>query len=168
MSTNPPLKIRPMLPPDWSSVRTIYQEGIDTGNATFEKEAPDWEHWDSAHLRDGRLVAERGETVVGWAALAPVSGRCVYSGVAEVSVYVAASARGQGVGEALLGSLVKESEARGFWTLQTGIFPENKASLALHQKCGFRIIGQRKRLGKMGDRWRDVMLLERRSTVVGM
>jgi L-amino acid N-acyltransferase YncA len=156
-----------MLPSDWPSIRTIYQEGIDTGNATFEDQVPDWEEWDSAHLRDGRLVALRDGKVVGWAALTAVSGRCVYSGVAEVSVYVAAAARGQGVGGVLLGALVKESEERGFWTRQTGIFPENKASLALHQKCGFRIIGRRERLGKMGDRWRDVMLLERRSTVVG-
>jgi len=156
-----------VLPSDWPSIRTIYQEGIDTGNATFEDQVPDWEQWDSGHLRDGRLVAERGGIVVGWAALTAVSGRCVYSGVAEVSVYVAAAARGQGVGGVLLGALVKESEERGLWTLQTGIFPENKASLALHQKCGFRIIGRRERLGKMGDRWRDVLLLERRSAVVG-
>jgi L-amino acid N-acyltransferase YncA len=162
-----PIEIRPLLPQDWPSVRAIYIEGIATGNATFETEAPSWEEWDSKHLRDARLVAEADGKVVGWAALTPVSSRCVYSGVAELSIYVASAIRGKGVGKALLGELIRESEAKGFWTLQTGIFPENKASLALHEKCGFRTVGRREQIGKMGSRWRDVLFLERRSKTVG-
>ncbi len=167
MLENIPFEIRPLLPPDWSAVSAIYMEGIATRNATFENDAPPWEEWDSAHLRDGRLVVTSEGLVVGWAALSPVSGRCVYSGVAEVSVYVSAAARGIGVGRKLLETLVEESEAKGFWTLQAGIFPENEASLALHSTCGFRLVGRRERLGKMDGRWRDVMLLERRSAVTG-
>ncbi len=162
-----PIEIRPLLPQDWPSVKAIYLEGIATGNATFETDAPGWEEWDSKHLRDARLVAEADGKVVGWAALTPVSSRCVYAGVAELSIYVASTIRGKGVGKALLGELIRESEAKGFWTLQTGIFPENKASLALHEKCGFRIVGRRERIGKMNNRWRDVIFLERRSTTVG-
>jgi phosphinothricin acetyltransferase len=152
---------------DWPAVRAIYQEGIATRNATFENDAPPWEEWDSGHLRDGRLVALLDGKVIAWASLSPVSGRCVYSGVAEVSIYIAAAMRGQGIGGALLETLIRESEEKGFWTLQAGIFPENEASMALHQKYGFRIVGRRDRLGKMDDRWRDVMLLERRSAVAG-
>jgi L-amino acid N-acyltransferase YncA len=162
-----PVKIRPLLPQDWPSVKAIYLEGIATGNATFETDVPEWKDWDSRHLQAARLAAEADGKVVGWAALTPVSSRCVYSGVAELSIYVAASMRGKGVGKALLGELIRESEARGFWTLQTGIFPENKASLALHEKSGFRIVGRRERIGKMNDRWRDVLFLERRSKTVG-
>jgi L-amino acid N-acyltransferase YncA len=167
MLKNISLEIRPMLADDWPAVRTIFQEGIDTGNATFEEQSPDWEEWDSAHLRDGRLVAVVEGQVVAWASLTSVSGRCVYSGVAEVSIYIAAAMRGKGIGGELMETLIKESEEKGYWTLQAGIFPENEASMALHQKYGFRIIGVRERLGKMDERWRDVMLLERRSTVVG-
>jgi L-amino acid N-acyltransferase YncA len=167
MSKSAPVEIRPLLPEDWPSVRTIYREGIATGNATFETDAPEWEVWDSKHLRDARLAAVVDGRVVGWAALAPVSDRCVYSGVAELSIYIASAMRGKGVGKTLLDALVLESEAKGFWTLQTGVFPENKASLALHQKCGFRIVGRRERIGKMGSRWRDVIFLERRSAVAG-
>jgi len=156
-----------MLPGDWPAVRAIYREGIDTGNATFEEQPPDWEEWDSAHLHDGRLVAVLDGLVVAWASLTSVSGRCVYAGVAEVSIYITAAMRGKGIGGALMETLIKESEEKGYWTLQAGIFPENEASMALHQKYGFRIIGVRERLGKMDQRWRDVMLLERRSTVVG-
>jgi phosphinothricin acetyltransferase len=167
MSENISVEIRPLLPDDWPAVQTIYKEGIATGNATFEDDAPAWEEWDPAHLREGRLVARREGAVVAWAALSPVSGRCVYSGVAEVSVYVSSAARGMGIGRKLLEALVKESEEKGFWTLQAGIFPENEASLALHKTCGFRIVGRRERLGKMDGRWRDVILLERRSAVSG-
>lgn len=156
-----------MLPGDWPVVRAIFHEGIDTGNATFEEQPPDWEEWDSAHLRDARLVAVLEGQVVAWASLTSVSGRCVYAGVAEVSIYIAATLRGKGIGGALMETLIKESEEKGYWTLQAGIFPENEASMALHQKYGFRIIGVRERLGKMDERWRDVMLLERRSTVAG-
>jgi L-amino acid N-acyltransferase YncA len=164
----PQIEIRPLLEEDWPTVRTIYAEGIAMGNATFETEPPEWEKWNAGHLPKARLAAVRGGRVVGWAALSPVSGRCVYAGVAEVSVYVAEGMRGKGVGKVLLQALIAESEAGGMWTLQAGIFPENEASLALHQGCGFRIVGRRERIGKMGGRWRDVLLLERRSAVVGV
>jgi L-amino acid N-acyltransferase YncA len=153
---------------DWPAVVAIYREGIDTGDATFEADIPTWEQFDGRHLRDCRLVARVGGTVVGWAALSAVSSRCVYTGVAEVSVYVKASMRGQGMGKTLLTETVKESERVGFWTLQAGIFPENTASLALHKACGFRVVGFRERLGQMNGLWRDVVLLERRSKVVGI
>jgi L-amino acid N-acyltransferase YncA len=153
---------------DWDAVRGIYLEGIATGDATFEADAPGWEIWDGAHRQDARLVARRGGRVIGWAALTRVSGRCVYAGVAEVSVYVAESARGEGVGRALLEALIAASEQAGVWTLQAGIFPENAASIALHERCGFRVVGRRERLGRLGPTWRDVMLLERRSPRVGM
>jgi L-amino acid N-acyltransferase YncA len=152
-----------MLPGNWPVVREIYREGIATGNATFETELPDWEKWDGGHRKDCRLVARRGEEIVGWAALSPVSARRVYAGVAEVSIYVAAKARGGGVGKLLLQALIAESEARGVWTLQGGIFPENIASISLHKSCGFREVGVRVRIGKLGELWRDVLLLERRS-----
>jgi L-amino acid N-acyltransferase YncA len=157
--------ILPMLPDHWAAVREIYGQGIATGNATFETELPDWEKWDSSHRKDCRFVAAGGE-VLGWAALSAVSTRRVYRGVAEVSVYVAATARGRGVGKALLEALVKESEVNGVWTLQAGIFPENTASIELHKSCGFREVGVRRRIGKLGEVWRSVALLERRSTTV--
>lgn len=154
---------------DWEQVRGIFLEGIATGNATFETEAPSWEQWDSAHLACCRLVARRsGGPLSGWAALSKVSHRCVYRGIAEVSIYVRSDCRGQGVGRALLNRLVQESEAAGLWTLQAHIFPENKASLRLHERAGFRHVGRRERLGKMARTWRDVLLLERRSQVVGL
>jgi len=152
---------------DWDTVRAIYQEGIATGNATFETDVPAWEKWNASHLSDCRFVAREGDQIVGWAALSPASSRCVYAGVAEVSVYVAASARGRGVGTALLRALVAESERQGIWTLQAGIFPENEASIALHRACGFRTVGHRERLGQMRSVWRDVVLMERRSKVAG-
>jgi L-amino acid N-acyltransferase YncA len=156
-----------MTPQDWQAVRAIYLEGIATRNATFETDAPDWEKWDRGHLADCRLVARKGDQVIGWAALSPVSGRCVYAGVAEVSVYIAEAARGQGAGKALLQALVEDSECHGIWTLQAGIFPENAASLALHKSCGFREVGRRESIGQMDGMWRDVALLERRSRIVG-
>ena len=158
----------PMRRTDWDQVRSIYVEGIVTGNATFETTAPSWEKWSAAHLPDCRLVAREGDTVLGWAALDPVSDRCVYGGVAEVSLYVAAGRRGQGIGRALLESLVDTSEKSGIWTLQSGIFPENRASLALHRECGFREVGRREKIGCMNGVWRDVLLLERRSRKVGI
>lgn len=153
---------------DWPAVRRIYEEGIATGNATFQTTVPSWESWDTAHLRTCRLVA-RGDdcAVIGWAALAPVSSRAVYAGVCEVSVYVAPAWHGRGVGRRLLEALVDASENDGRWTLQAGIFPENVASVALHQRCGFRVVGRRERLGSMHGVWRDVLLLERRSPTVG-
>ncbi len=154
-------------PGDWEEVRAIYLEGIATKNATFETEAPPWEKWDSSHLGDARLVARGGGAVLGWAALSPVSSRCVYAGVAEVSIYVGARYAGRGIGRALLEALVALSERKGIWTLQAGVFPENAASVTLHKRCGFREVGRRERLGKMDGVWRDVLLLERRSNVVG-
>ena len=157
----------PMTSSDWEDVRRIYAEGIATGNATLETEPPPWEAWDRSHRADCRLVArDRGETV-GWAALSRISERCVYGGVAEVSVYVAAGARGRGIGRALLAELVRASEDAGVWTLQAGVFPENAASVALHRSCGFRIVGVREKIGRLRGLWRDVTLLERRSARVG-
>lgn len=166
---------------DWPAVREIFVEGISTGNATFEKEAPDWPAWDAAHLKFYRLVAlaqirpseaspadTPAREVLGWAALNPVSSRCVYAGVAEVSIYVAERARGRKIGSLLLAALVDASEREDIWTLQAGIFPENVASVELHQRFGFRVVGTRERIGKMQGLWRDTLLLERRSRVVGV
>ncbi len=153
---------------DWPAVRKIYGEGIATGNATFATELPDWLKWDSSHRPNCRLIASDGNQVLGWAALSPVSARQVYAGVAEVSVYATASARRAGVGKALLQALILESERQGIWTLQAGIFPENIASVSLHRSLGFREVGVRQRIGKMGNKWRDVLLLERRSSIAGI
>jgi phosphinothricin acetyltransferase len=161
-------RIRPMRAGDWPQVREIYLEGIATGDATFETEAPSWEAWDKRHIQACRLVAESEGRVKGWASLWPASDRCVYGGVAEVSVYVAGKAQGKGFGTQLLSALVKASEEAGYWTLQAGIFPENRGSVRIHEKCGFRVLGTRERLGKMGGLWRDVLLMERRSRVNGI
>jgi L-amino acid N-acyltransferase YncA len=162
------LNIRAMRGDDWPAVRDIYAEGMATGNATFETETPEWTKWDSAHLQNCRLVAQDSEQILGWAALSPVSSRRVYSGVAEVSVYVVSAAQGRGIGKMLLQSLVEQSERCGIWTLQAGIFPENVPSIALHKSCGFREVGRRQRLGQRNGVWRDVLLLERRSSTVGV
>jgi L-amino acid N-acyltransferase YncA len=158
----PTVRIEDLQPDDWPAVRAIYAEGIASGDATFETAPPDWPTWDAGHLTRPRLVARRDGDVVGWAALSPVTERCAYAGVAEVSVYVASTARGQGVGRRLLGALAAQAERSGIWTLQAGVFPENAASLALHRACGFRTVGVRERLGRLDGRWRDVVLLERR------
>ena len=160
--------IEKMKDQDWPEVKNIYQQGIATGNATFEDEAPDWEHWDKSHLCDCRLVAKSGVEIVGWAALSPVSTRCVYKGVAELSLYVKHSFRGQEIGTALLKATIEESQRAGIWTLQGGTFPENTASIALQKACGFRKVGIREKLGCMNSRWRDVVLMERRSKIVGV
>jgi L-amino acid N-acyltransferase YncA len=157
-------KVEKMTEHDWKEVQSIYQEGISTGNATFETDTPEWDEWDKSHLRDCRLVAKSKGQVVGWAALSPVSTRRVYSGVAEVSLYVKSSARGVGVGKALLRALIKESERVGIWTLQGMTFPDNTASIALQKACGFREVGYRERIGQMNGIWRDVILMERRSS----
>ena len=158
--------VRELRPDDWPPVREIYEEGIRSGQATFETRAPSWEEWDTTHA-EVRIVAERDDSVVGWAALAPVSSRCCYEGVAEVSVYVAEAARRAGLGRVLLEELVARSEEAGYWTLAAGVFPENDASLRLHRACGFHEVGVRERLGRLHGVWRDVVFLERRSTLVG-
>lgn len=160
-------EIRKLVASDWEAVRSIYLDGIATRQATFETEAPVWEQWDSVHLPRPRLAATANETIVGWAALSPISRRPVYAGVAEVSVYVDRKLRGQGVGRLLLETLTRESEDNGIWTLQASIFPENTASVSLHKSCGFSEVGRRERIGKMDGVWRDTVLFERRSTVVG-
>ena len=159
--------IETMRADDWAEVRAIYVEGIATGEATFETEAPAWERWDGSHLDQCRLVGRARGHVLGWAALSPVSRRPVYSGVAEVSVYVAASVRGAGIGKSLLRALVEASERAGIWTLQATILRENTASLILHRACGFREVGYREKFGNLNGRWRDAVLMERRSPVVG-
>jgi len=156
------MNVRELRPDDWPPVRAIYEDGISGGDATFETEAPSW---DAVHPQL-RLVAERDGTVVGWAALSPYSPRRCYRGVGNVSVYVGQAARGAGVGRLLLEQIVERSEQAGYWTLSAGVFPENEASLRLHQSCGFRIIGVRERLGQLEGVWRDAVWLERRSTVV--
>ena len=153
---------------DWPRVRTIYEEGLATGAATFETEAPEWEDWDTSHLAHSRLVLRNdAERMLGWAALSGVSDRCAYGGVAEVSVYVGERARGEGVGRTLLEALIESSEVQGIWTLQAGIFADNKSSRSLFEHCGFRLVGVRERLGRLNDVWVDVLLMERRSDVIG-
>lgn len=152
----------------YPEVKTIYLEGIATGNATFQTDASPWEDWDKSHVKHSRFVFMVDNVVAGWAALTPVSSRCVYAGVAEVSVYVADKFRGKGIGDQLLKALVNSSEANGIWTLQSGIFPENTSSLKLHEKNGFKIVGIREKIGKMKDTWRDNYLLERRSSKIGI
>ena len=160
--------IRSATAADWEPIRDIYSEGIATGDATFETITPDWERWDAGHLPFARLVAVSNEKVIGWAALSAVSARKVYSGVAEVSVYVAAEVRSKGVGVRLLQQLITESELNGIWTLQASIFPENQASIAIHRKCGFREVGFRERISNLHGKWRTTILLERRSQVAGI
>jgi phosphinothricin acetyltransferase len=162
------LGIRDMSEADWPAVRAIYQEGIATGQATFETDVPEWTDWDRAHLPVARFVAEVEGKVVGWAALSPVSDRCAYAGVAEVSIYTAAAARGRGVGRRLMTALLAAAEAAGIWTVQAGIFTDNAASVALATSAGFRLVGKRERIGRLNGEWRDVLLMERRSQMVGV
>jgi phosphinothricin acetyltransferase len=161
------VRIEPMTPADWDAVAEIYRRGLDTGHASFETSVPAYGEWDAAHMAEPRLVARLDGAVAGWAALSPVSDRCVYGGVAEDSVYVAPELAGRGIGRLLLSELVRRSEKAGIWTLQAGIFPENAASLALHERCGFRVVGRRERLGCHQRVWRDVLLVERRSAALG-
>ncbi|MDQ6651572.1 MAG: N-acetyltransferase family protein [Acidobacteriota bacterium] len=158
-----------MVSEDWEAVRAIYLEGIASGQATFETTAPSWDEWNSSHLPFGRLIAtsKTDGSLKGWAALAPISMRSVYAGVAEVSVYIAHDSKAQGLGQRLLTLLIAESETNGIWTLQASVFPENLASIALHKRCGFRTVGMRERIGRMNGLWRDTLLLERRSRAVG-
>lgn len=162
------VSIRPFSKEDFPRVKAIYQQGIDTGLATFQTKAKEWDEWDSGLLPDCRLVAVVDHQVVGWAALSSVSNRCVYAGVAEVTVYVATEVSGKGIGSALLTALVEASENTGIWTLQAGIFSENKASIALHEKHGFTLLGIRKKLGKLHGEWKDIAFMERRSNSVGV
>jgi len=162
----PALEIRDLRPGDWPEVAVIYAAGVATRNATFETDVPSWEDWDARHLAQPRLVALEAGAVVGWAALSPASPRECYAGVAEDSVYVAPGEQGRGVGQALLEELVARSEAEGLWTLQTSIFPENVASLALHQRCSFRVVGVHERIAQLDGVWRDTVLLERRAGAV--
>lgn len=157
------IQIIAMKDSDWPRVREIYAEGIDSGIATFEKDLPNKESWNASHNDEGRLVAKKGNLIVGWAALNPVSIRGVYRGVAEVSIYVGKSYRGDGVGKTLLNALIRASEEVGIWTLESSIFPENSASIHLHESCGFRMVGFRERIGELDGKWRDTILMERRS-----
>ena len=161
------IEITQMKKVDWPVVSRIYKQGIATGMATFEQEIPEWDYWNQHHVDSCRLVAKKGEKILGWAALSSVSSRCVYGGVAEVSVYVAAEARGNRIGERLLSRLIAESEDEGYWTLQSGIFPENVASINLHEKLGFRKIGFRERIGQLKGVWKDNVLMEKRSKKIG-
>ncbi|HET7128126.1 MAG TPA: GNAT family N-acetyltransferase [Gaiellaceae bacterium] len=158
--------IERLQPDHWPEVARIYADGIATGNATFETQVPPWEAWDQAHLAEHRFVALIDDRVVGWVAVTSVSDRCVYGGVVENSVYVHSDAQGRGIGRALLERLIRSTESAGVWTIQTGIFPENLASVHVHQAVGFEVVGRRKRLGKLAGVWRDVLLMERRSPVV--
>lgn len=160
--------INEMLPSDWPQVAAIYAAGIATGIATFQGEVPSWEEWNKDHYEACRLVARKDDIILGWAALTPVSGRCVYAGVAEVSIYISREHRSQGVGTALLTELIRLSEEAGFWCIQAGIIKENVSSQELFKKCGFREVGYRERLGRMPNgEWHDVVLMERRSKTVG-
>jgi L-amino acid N-acyltransferase YncA len=163
----PSVGLRVLTQDDWTAVADIYWDGMRDGLATFETEVPSWEEWNATHLADHRLVAELLGEVVGWAALSAVSSRRCYRGVVEHSVYVAREARGHGIGGALLAALIAGAEAAGIWTIQTAIFPENRASLALHERCGFRVVGTRERIAKRDGIWRDTVFLERRSQVIG-
>ena len=166
------VSIRALGEADAAAVLAIYGQGIRTGHATFESTVPEWQDWDAGHLRHCRIVATEADLVLGWAALSPVSKRPVYRGVTEASIYVADTAQGRGVGRTLLAELIEQSEAAGIWTLLAGIFPENEASIRLHEALGFRVIGTRRRIGLMSHgplagQWRDVIRLERRSEIVG-
>lgn len=159
--------MRPMQADDWDSVARIYQAGMDTNLATFQTKCPPYDEWDSFHIQECRIVAEQGGKVVGWAALSPVSSRCVYAGVAEVSVYIDPAVQGAGIGTALLEELGRVSEQEGYWTLQSGIFDNNTASLRLHEKCGYRWVGHRERIGKdRNGTWRNTVLMERRNAII--
>ena len=162
------MKIDALRSSDWEQVSSIYLEGIRSGHSTFETTIPAWEQWDAAHLQFARLVMRDGDVVLGWAALSSTSKRDVYRGVAESTVYVTEKQRGKGIGRALLEALIAESEKNGVWTLQASIFPENTASLELHLRCGFREVGHRERIAKLNGVWRDTVLLERRSSTVGL
>ena len=162
------VEIQQMKPSDWLAVADIYKQGIETKMATFETKVPEWEQWNENHIESCRLIAKINENTVGWAALSAVSSRCVYGGVAEVSVYVSSLVRGKKIGEYLLRNLIDQSEEQGYWTLQSGIFPENLASIRLHEKLGFRKIGYKERIGQLEGDWKDNILMEKRSNKKGL
>ncbi len=162
------LKFRFFNKNDWKEISEIYKQGIETKNATFQLETPNWLDWNNSHLTSCRIVAELKDEIVGWSALSPISNRCIYGGVAEVSIYVSNNYSGQKIGTKLLEKLILESEKKGIWTLQAGIFPENKASLKIHSNLGFRKVGYREKIGKMNGKWRDTILIERRSKNIGI
>jgi phosphinothricin acetyltransferase len=164
----PALVIEEMRPEDWVQMRSIYAEGLATGQSTFETQTPDWPTWNETHHQHSRLVARLGGEVVGWGALAPVSRRRCYAGVAEASLYVATRWQGRGIGKRLLEALIASSERNGIWTLTGATFPENTASLRLQESCGFRLVGRRERIGQLHGIWRDTVLTERRSKLVGV
>ncbi len=168
MSSTLTILTRPLISEDWEAVASIYAEGIATGLATFEKQVPTYEVWDKAHLKWCRIVAFDNNIILGWAALSPISGRCVYGGVAEVSVYVGQAYNRKGVGKVLMYELISQSENNGYWTLQSGIFPENVGSIALHKMVGFRYLGTRERVGQLDGIWKNNLLFERRSKIVGI
>lgn len=165
---NEKLIFRNLKKADWKQVSEIYQEGLNTGNASFETNVPNWSEWNNGHLKDCRVIAEINSRIVGWSALSTVSSRCVYGGVTEVSIYVSSNFSGQKIGTKLLERLIAESENKGIWTLQAGIFPENKGSILIHERLGFRKVGYREKIGKMKGVWRDTILLERRSNKIGI
>lgn len=162
------MEIQQLTVEHWPEVRAIYQSGLATGNANFSSQVPGWEEWDNAHLKSCRLVMTDDDKVLGWVAITAISDRCVYAGVAEVSVYVDESVRSKGIGRRLLNAIVEESEKNNLWTLEARIFAENVASIKIHQANGFRIVGRRERIGKLNGVWRDIELLERRSDKVGL
>ena len=162
------MKIEALTEKHWPEVRVIYQSGLATGNANFNHQVPDWDKWDNKHVKNCRLVAMQESRVLGWAALTAITDNCVFAGVAEVSVYIAESARGKGIGKQLLSELVRQSEANNFWTLEARIFTENFASIKIHEENGFRIVGSRERIGQLNGIWRDTLLLERRSVIIGV
>lgn len=160
------MEFKPVTKENFPELLEIYSQGIATNIATFQNDLPIWKDWDNGHLNFCRISLYDNDKMIGWTALSPVSSRCVYSGVAEVSVYVATDARGKGVGQILLNELIKQSEANGIWTLQSGIFAENRPSIKLHENCGFRIVGYREKIGKKNGDWKDNILMERRSQVI--
>jgi phosphinothricin acetyltransferase len=162
------MEITAIVKEHYPNISRIYKEGIETGHATFETTIPEWEDWDKSKLKHSRLAAIVDDTVVGWAALSPVSNRCVYGGVAEVSIYISNMHKGKGIGTVLISKLIDDSEANGIWTLQSGMFPENEATVALHQRFGFRLVGYREKIGKLGNTWRDTIIMERRSKTIGI
>ena len=162
------MRIIPLTNELWPQVKAIYESGVATGNASFSKKAPEWDEWDKSHIKNCRLIAADESDVLGWAALTAISDQCTFEGVAEISIYIAENSRGKGIGKKLLATIIIESEKNNFWTLESRIFPENLSSIKIHVENGFRIIGSRERIAKLNGIWRDTLLLERRSTKIGI